>query len=127
MMRFWQAPRRTRRLLALVLPLLVLRALIPAGFMPIAEGGGLIIGLCPGAAGMPPGHAHHGGHPHGEPHAPCLFAASAAPAFSPLALALPPASAVALRAALPALNAPCLPSILRSQTPRGPPAAARYS
>ncbi len=80
--------------MALVLPLLALRLLIPAGFMPMAGmGGGFALELCPdgGPAAMMPGHAgHHMHHAHpgpsgsagGEHHLPCFFAASAAPALS---------------------------------------------
>jgi hypothetical protein len=126
MLSFPPSRAAARRLLALVLPVLLLRVLIPAGFMPLAAGGGLTVGLCPGAVTSSPGHAHHGGHPHGE-HVPCLFAASAAPAFSPPPLALPPGSGAAPAVAAPAGATPHLPSILRSQSPRGPPEATRYS
>jgi hypothetical protein len=43
--------RRTQRLcIALLLPLLVLRAMLPAGFMPVADDAGLRIVMC--SAGM---------------------------------------------------------------------------
>lgn len=131
--------RTKRRLLALVLPLLLLRLLVPAGFMPMAGAGGLGIVLCPQEARLPPGlamahagHAmHHAGHHGGgapasaEHHAPCLFAASAAPPVpaSLLLAAAAPASATA--APLPRqARASALPVILRAQSARAPPQAA---
>jgi hypothetical protein len=126
--------RRRRVLLALlVLPVLVLRALIPVGFMPVSDRGGLYIDFCPGEA-QPPGalaaqplahHHHHGGADHGKPapasHAPCLFALSASPAFAPavaMAALMPPAATP--RAESPA-RAVFVPAIVRAQTPRAPP------
>jgi hypothetical protein len=126
MLSFCPSRTRSRRLLILVLSALLLRLLIPAGYMPLAAGGGPMLGLCPGDMALSAGRAQHGGHPHGE-HVPCLFAASAAPAFSPPALALPLRSGAAAPPAAAAAATLHLPSILRSQTPRGPPAAARYS
>jgi hypothetical protein len=126
--------RTKRRLLILVLPLLMMRLLVPSGFMPMAGTGGLGIALCPAEAGLPAAHAghamHHAGHaggehpPSEEHHAPCLFAASAAPPVPATALlaASPPASAVA--ALLPAqVRASALPVILRAQSARAPPGA----
>ena len=122
--------RRQRRLTALVLPALVLRALIPFGFMPIAASGGPSIGLCPGTAGLPPGIVHtHGSHAGtgGDGagtihHAPCLYAASStiagAPAAAVLAFSAPPTASV------DAGPAACIfsPTILRAQGARAPPA-----
>jgi hypothetical protein len=112
---------------------LVLRALIPVGFMPVSDRGGLYIDFCPGEA-QPPGalaaqplahHHHHGGADHGTPapasHAPCLFALSASPAFAPavaMAALMPPAATP--RAESPA-RAVFVPAIVRAQTPRAPP------
>ena len=127
------AQRRRVLLALLVLPVLVLRALIPVGFMPVSERGGLHIDFCPGEA-QPPGalapqplahHHHHGGADHGAPapasHAPCLFALSASPAFAPavaIAALMPPA-------ATPPAESPAravfVPAIVRAQTPRAPP------
>ena len=133
----WFSTRRRQWLLAgLVLPVLVLRALIPVGYMPVSDRGGIHIDFCPGEA-QPPGvltaqspahHHHHGGADHGAPapesHAPCLFALSASPAFAP---------AVAVAAVIPpAATAPAespahrvyVPAIVRAQSPRGPPQLA---
>ncbi|HYL01700.1 MAG TPA: hypothetical protein VEU78_10925 [Steroidobacteraceae bacterium] len=130
----WLSTRRRRMLLALlVLPVLVLRALVPIGFMPVSDRGSFHIDFCPGEA-QPPGalaaqplahHHHHGGADHGAPapvsHAPCLFALSASPAFAPAvaALALVPPAATAL--ATDPSSRVFLPAIVRAQTPRGPP------
>src|ERR1700724_567732 len=65
--------RRRARLALLVLPALLLRALIPMGFMTLADATGVSIGFCPGAGVMPglPAdavHAQYFGHAH-APHA----------------------------------------------------------
>ena len=131
-----------RRLAALLLPALLLRAFIPVGFMPMAGAGGMSIVLCPGAAALPPGITHggrsghapaHSGHgaggPHGgapqEPgsagHATCAFATGAG-----MFAAVPPAAAPPVPAAAPpgerATAASFVPAILRAQSPRAPPA-----
>ena len=131
--------RRRRRLALLVLPALLLRALIPAGFMPVAGGGGAYLGFCPGAGELPPhasqlaAHAEHGSHTHhgaGAPHAPgsghhpaCVFSTGATTAVTAIFSAALPA---------PVLTAPVehvasltfLPAILRAQSSRGPPVLA---
>jgi hypothetical protein len=128
--------RRQRRLAWLLLPALLLRALIPVGFMPLAGGSGAYLGFCPGAGEVPPaaaaaashashlGHAHHGGEGRGVPgtphHPACVFSAGASSAF-----AVPPGDAIpgpALTSLLERTAAPIfLPAILRAQSPRGPP------
>lgn len=133
--------RRSQILLALlVLPVLVARALIPFGFMPVVlSDGSLSIEFCPGQGTLPPGidagalhaghlahhHAHHSGGDPSRPsdahHAPCLFALSASPAFAPAvpALAPPPPAAIALAA--DSSSRVSVPAIVRAQTSRGPP------
>ena len=64
------ALRQSRVLLAILLAGVVLRAFVPAGYMPAAPGKGLLFELC--HDGLPAefmaalaghgGHAHHGGH-----------------------------------------------------------------
>jgi hypothetical protein len=133
----WFRTRRRQWLpAALVLPILVLRALIPVGYMPVSDRGGLYIDFCPGEA-QPPGalaashlahHHHHKGADQGTPapesHAPCLFALSASPAFTPAVLA----AAVIPPAATPPAESPArrvfVPAIVRAQSPRGPPQIA---
>jgi hypothetical protein len=141
---------RRRRFATLLLPALLLRALIPLGFMPLAGGDGLTIGFCPGEGALPAGlaaanlkllhtassaQAHHGHAPGGAPHgpgepggssheAPCPFAASGKPAFAPAILT--PGTAASAAAVQEAYAAPTvfLPTVLRAQSPRGPPQIA---
>jgi hypothetical protein len=134
---------RRRRLswALLALPALLLRAIIPPGFMPVAGEQGFGIEFCPDAAALPPGiaaasagHAHHhhtGGAGHGGDrgsavhHAPCLFAASATLAPAPMLaepLMAPPADEGTGERAYAGQVFP--PTILRAQSPRGPPVAA---
>lgn len=119
--------------------MLVLRALIPFGFMPVASSGSLGIEFCPGEGTLPPGisaHALHAGHlahhhvhtgggdpsqPSGEHHAPCLFALSASPAFAPVIMLPAPDPAAATAFTAPQTVRVFLPAIVRAQTPRGPP------
>ena len=130
--------RTKRRLLALILPLLLLRLLVPAGFMPMGGAGGLEIVLCPEAAALPPGlamahaghHMQHAGHaggtapPAAEHHAPCLFAAGAAPAVPPAVLLAAASPAATTAAPLPAqARKIALPVTLRAQSARAPPQA----
>ena len=142
---------RRRRFATLLLPALLLRALIPFGFMPLTGVGGLTIGFCPGEGALPAalaaanvkllhaaqtGHLHHdhafGGARHGgsgEPgrsahEAPCVFAASAKPAFAPAILALEAAAPGARPHEAYAAPTIFLPTILRAQSPRGPPQIA---
>lgn len=138
--RFPHLSRRRRRWLALLLlPALIVRAGIPAGFMPFAGPGGAYLGFCPGAGGLPLAanelvtHASHSGHTHhpgGAPGAPgtqhnpsCVFSTGAATTFAATlaaALAPPVPSAPAVRVA----SLIFLPAILRSQSPRAPPVPA---
>jgi hypothetical protein len=113
----------TRIAAALVLALAVLvRGLIPSGWMPSPSGGPLII-----CSAQAPGHGHLGDKPTGPAkdaaHEGCVFAAAAT--------APPPDLAIELRAregpaAVPPPNiavqsgAPVTPR-LREQSPRAPP------
>jgi hypothetical protein len=122
--------RRGRRWLALLLPFLLVRGLIPVGFMPMGGSAGLI-GLCPGAAAMPPGmvmpqHAdHHGGGETGTDgagHAVCCpFALSATVAGAPALLHPLLADTVIGPAIERGFLSLHLPAILRAQSSRGPP------
>jgi len=135
---------RRRRLgwALLALPALLLRATIPPGFMPVAAEQGFALEFCPGAGALPPGvalaaaHAHHHHHAGGgsgqgsDPspsthHAPCLFAASATLAPAPVLaepLMAPPADGGSGERAHAGQVFP--PTILRAQSPRGPPVRA---
>jgi hypothetical protein len=70
---------RRRLLIALLLPVLALRVLLPAGFMPLAEGGELRIVMC--SEGMQiPGTDSGDGHPQGDDMGKCPFASAGSPA-----------------------------------------------
>ncbi|MGI4732521.1 MAG: hypothetical protein ACRYFW_12355 [Janthinobacterium lividum] len=116
---------------------LLMRIVVPAGYMPMASGGAIAIALCPGdgpvpaamaMAGMTDPHAlgDHGRGDHGKAGAPCDYSSLSAPSLGGadailLALALAFVVAAALRrpaprrlARLPYLRPPL----------RGPPAVA---
>ena len=126
----WRRVRLRERVLLWLLPALVFRALIPAGFMP-ADGHGLLLELCSaqgfgalhveyGPAGAAGDHAGDGA----RGHSPCAFAASATVGPAPIVAAVfTAAPAVIDLAAEPA--SPVLPpaSSLRPQ-PRAPPCFA---
>lgn len=118
----------------LVVPALVLRALIPIGFMPIGDRDGIHIDFCPGEP-QPPGalagtplahhHHHHDGADRGTPastsHPPCLFSLSASPALVPAAPALAPLPPAAAPLAAGPSSRALLPAIVRAQRARAPP------
>jgi hypothetical protein len=114
--------RRLNLLIALLLPLMVLRGLLPAGYMPVARGGVITMALC--SDGLPLPHPAGGAdHPlPGSGGSDCPYAHATAsappPAFVTLrATEFRPAGSVALHSAqLPALVIP------RAQSSRGPPA-----
>jgi hypothetical protein len=120
----------------LVLPALLLRALIPVGFMPMVSAGGISIAICPGVTGLPApsamgdrgaAHAHHhgAGQDPSTPahHAPCLFAASAGGAPAPTIMELTGSAGTAVAVDAGSASRVLLPTILRTQTSRGPPTA----
>jgi hypothetical protein len=125
-------------LFAIVLPALALRALVPAGFMPMRdEQGRLAVMLCPGEVTIsgltssvdPHVHHHHhhpgsagGAHDASHPgHTICPFTLSAGPAlaYSVDIQAVPP-QRVDFAASTRHVN-PLIDTILRAQTARGPP------
>jgi hypothetical protein len=134
-----QSVRRNRRLALLILPALLLRALIPAGFMPFAGTGGAYLGFCPGAGDLPPqmsghaSHAGHGTHEHpdgGAPGAPsmghhpaCVFSAGAGAtlAATPTAVLESPLVTAPTQSVA---SLTFLPAIQRAQSSRGPPLLA---
>lgn len=116
------------RTVLLVLAMLALRALVPAGYMLAAVDGGMGVVLCGTAAA--PAHHHHAAHEHpgaGHAHADptCPYAQSAGPAPLPL---LPVLAAVpaADRSVLPRESSQTLTAFgpLRQHPPRGPPLPA---
>jgi hypothetical protein len=130
MIRF--SPRR-RPAWALLLAILLLRALVPAGFMVgTAASGAPALVLCPGVEAAPPvrkmamrGAVHRQGHdPATHRESPCPFAALAAPALPPAPPALAPPSATPPHALLEApLHAAVSPGLAAPPPPAtGPPA-----
>ncbi len=117
--------RRSRAWLAAVLPALVLRALIPFGFMPVASAAGLAMELCPGAAAMASGGHHHQGNAPAtdSAHALCIFAAGAAPALVPVVLDSPLAGSCTATISAARGSTLQLPSIQRAQAARAPPSS----
>jgi hypothetical protein len=109
----------------LILAMLVLRALVPAGYMLAADDGHLALVLC--GAGVPGAHhhdAHHPGpHTHGDPT--CPYAQSAGPAPLPHAPVLT-AAAIAAVVRLPVefSQTSLQPGPLRALPARAPPASA---
>lgn len=121
------APRNSRcsrPLMLLVLPALLLRALIPAGFMP-AHDAPLALEICPD--GFPAGLLLHAAHHHdqgtrgGARGDHCLFgtACGSAPLLqAPQCVS----SSAALKAAMPHFSAPALPvRLVHLPQARGPP------
>ena len=115
--------RRVQPWRAVLLAALLLRALVPAGFMPAVGAGSLALVFCePGALVQ---HAHHAGHAGHGGHgvaSECPFAQSAGPALPTLALA-PPAHPPSIH--VPALGrepATQSDAPLRHAAARGPPA-----
>jgi hypothetical protein len=115
-------------LAAFVLPVLALRALIPAGFMAASVDGTLQIVLCqPGA--MAQGHHHH--HPGTPDSAPadvdptCPYAQSAGPALMPTLPILPAELAMHRLEPPPTITQTLIAfGPPRQQFPRGPPILA---
>ena len=133
----------------MLLPALLLRALIPAGFMPLAGAGGLYLGFCPGAGPLPPGlsasaahgshldhashlahgaHLGHGAHEGGSPGTPdsshhfasCVFSTGVTGVFAATNIAVLAADAPLASCQRSAAGI-FLPAILRTQSSRGPP------
>jgi len=118
-------PRRHLHLLiALLLPLMVVRGLLPAGYMAVAEGGGLRIVMC--SAGLAPAGddapASDSDDPRPADSGTCLFAHAATvapPVLQQVAASAPPALLQLPRgesAALPPATGPP-----RSAAARAPP------
>jgi hypothetical protein len=134
-MRFqWQRSRRAS-IAILLLPALLYRAAIPAGFMPMVDDQGqLALVFCPGKVAVRDindvhaahHHSHHDNTTHSgdsfKQHVPCPFALSAGPSPLPDMLVVPsqPANPAHVAAEIP-LKA-FSPTIVRAQSARAPPA-----
>jgi len=117
---------RNKFLSLALLVVMLARALIPPGYMPVSETGlSLSIRLCSGFAAEPVREAERGRAPSAPTHdSPCPFAmvgsVAPPPAIVATVAALQPQSARPMATA----TARAVPTILRSQSPRGPPARA---
>lgn len=117
---------------ALLLFGLLARVLIPAGFMPVASGGGVTLQPCPGtmpAAPAPMAGMHHGGAKHDVPakaEQPCAFAGLAVPALGSADRAMVAAvpAFVFLIAILASVAAPPVPPAYLRPPLRAPPLPA---
>jgi len=113
--------RRRQFLIALILPVLVMRAFMPAGYMPGEHAGfGIALQFCGSpipAAGGDPGTA--GSHAAQQ----CAFALGAVAGPLPAVAQLGSLVLVSEPAVPPAsLRCAAVSSCLRTQSPRGPPA-----
>ena len=112
---------RLRLVIALLLPLMVLRGLLPAGYMADVRNGELRIVMC--SAGLAVLGDDHGKHPQGSTDCPFALAHAAviAPPLQPLLALLAPAPALRFTsfagAVLPPSTGPP-----RTTLVRGPPA-----
>jgi hypothetical protein len=105
---------------------LLLRAYIPAGYMPVA-GSPFRLELCPGHHHVHTGpaqgaHPRHDGHPAQGEDCPFGSAPVAGPALYILAFA--PAMAARVIASLPTNSLPPAKPSQRAHSPRGPPPAS---
>ncbi|WCT72426.1 hypothetical protein PQ455_12345 [Sphingomonas naphthae] len=117
----------TATLIALAL---LMKLLVPTGFMPVASGGGITVEICTGFGAQKmvmaiPGTAHRGGKAdHQKADMPCAFAGLATPALAaidPLLLAVAILFVMAMVFRVPV--APVVRGAARLRPPlRGPPA-----
>ena len=117
----------------LVFAALLMKVVVPAGFMPVATGRSITMELCSGfgpekvMAAMPGMGDHKGSPDHsGKGDMPCGFGGHAPPAFStvdPILLALAIAFIIAAAFLSAPLSRVALPTYLRPPL-RGPPTAA---
>jgi len=66
--------RHIRLVIALLLPLMVLRAMLPAGYMPVAENGELRMVMCSAGLQLPVSNDTEQGKHHSTADTPCPFA-----------------------------------------------------
>ena len=111
----------------LLLPALLFRALVPAGFMPMRDDQGrLSIMLCPGADPHAQHHHHHPGSPGGSDgdsgrHTLCPFAMSAGPALAySVAVQASPSQQVDFASRREHVD-PLIEPLKRAQSARAPP------
>jgi hypothetical protein len=124
---------RQQFLTGLLLVALAFRALVPAGFMPAigTRGAGVTMQVCPLHMPSMGAEAAHAGHAPAPPSGQrvhdgsiCAFAASAVSAPPPVLSGPVLRSDVAPEPILVTVENVARPSIIRSQSPRAPPARA---
>ena len=125
--------QRRATIAALILPALLFRAAIPAGFMPMLDDDGRLgIMFCPGEVAVPQAGdlhaAHHHHHPEaGKPastqHTLCPFALSASPAPLPIVSASIGDLPRPIYIAAPDTDRAFSPTIVRAQAARAPPSS----
>ena len=116
--------RRLQFTIHWLLPLLVLRLMLPSGIMPAYDLQGMKLVFCSGLVQQPQDDAGHSGSP-ASAHADvlCPFAAAAAPAPPPVPVLTELRLSVAISpVARQLFFAVVQPGPRRIQTPRGPPA-----
>jgi hypothetical protein len=108
--------------IALLLPLMVMRSLLPVGFMPVADGGQIRMVLCSAGLQLPGSDHDSGDRPLPGSGGDCLFAHASTTAPPPVVFAAP----APVPAAVDVVAAASLPrtadTLLRAQSARGPPA-----
>jgi hypothetical protein len=116
------ARRHIHLLIALLLPLMVMRGMLPAGYMPVSEGGVVKMALCSDGLQLPAGNGDKDNHRLPGSNGDCLFAHAAASAPPPSSIALDAPAFVDTQSPefFTAQQAASL--IPRAQSPRGPPA-----
>ncbi|MBK9250934.1 MAG: hypothetical protein IPM70_03170 [Proteobacteria bacterium] len=113
--------RHLHLLIALLLPLMVMRGMLPAGYMPVAENGVFKIALCSDGLSLP-GQTDDDNRQLPGSSGDCLFAHAAASAPPPSTVALPALNVVAAKSTEIPSAQQAASVIPRAQSPRGPPA-----
>jgi hypothetical protein len=114
------ARRHLHLLIALLLPLMVMRGMLPAGYMPVAEGGELRMALCSDGLQLS-GENGHDNHPLPGSSGDCLFAHAAASGPPPIIIALAAPEFVEARSSESSAAQQTASVIPRAQSSRGPP------
>jgi hypothetical protein len=115
------ARRHLHLLIALLLPLMVMRGMLPAGYMPVAEDGAFKMALCSEGLQQPSSNGDTNDHRLPGSGSDCLFAHAAGSAPPPsIVVVASPEATDERSAAMPAAQS-IASTIRRAQSPRGPP------
>jgi hypothetical protein len=115
------ARRHLHLLIALLLPLMVMRGMLPVGYMPVAEGGAFKMALCSDGLQLP-GESDQDNHKLPGSGGDCLFAHATASAPPPSIIALAAPEFMDTRSTGPSAAQQTAGVIPRAQSSRGPPA-----